>query len=48
MTSRKDELTPASIDSEWPHQIALPADQVSRKVTRQERREKAGYLVGQC
>ena len=28
MTSRKGELTPASIDRGWPHQIALPADQV--------------------
>ena len=28
MTSRKGELTPATIDREWPHQVALPADQV--------------------
>ena len=28
MTSRKGELTPATIDREWPHQVALAADQV--------------------
>ncbi|SRR6266446_4404814 len=28
MTPRKGELTPATIDREWPHQVALPADQV--------------------
>jgi hypothetical protein len=30
MTARKGELTPAGIDREWPHQVALPADRVTR------------------
>ena len=28
MTRRKGELTSNRIDREWPHQVALPADQV--------------------
>ncbi len=28
MTGRKGELTRATIDREWPHQVALPADRV--------------------
>jgi hypothetical protein len=28
MTRRKGELSPAGIDHGWPHQVALPADQV--------------------
>jgi hypothetical protein len=30
MTPRKGELTPARIDREWPHQVALAAEQVKR------------------
>jgi hypothetical protein len=29
MVYRKGELSPATIDREWPHQVALPADQCS-------------------
>jgi hypothetical protein len=29
MTRRKGELSPAGIDHGWPHQVALPADQVT-------------------
>jgi hypothetical protein len=28
MTGRKGELTRATVDREWPHQVALPADRV--------------------
>jgi hypothetical protein len=28
MTPRKGELPPATIDRQWPHQVALPADQL--------------------
>jgi len=31
MTRRKGELTSGRIDREWPHQVALPADQVAGK-----------------
>src|SRR5712671_1666006 len=31
MTRRKGEITPSTIDREWPHQVALPADQVAGK-----------------
>jgi hypothetical protein len=28
VSRRKGELSPAAIDRDWPHQVALPADQV--------------------
>ena len=30
MVYRKGEMTKATVDREWPHQVALPASQVSR------------------